>query len=57
MMAKPIKTLEMHYPMIQFLIIIISVNTQVITQNRTLSLARYLGLSADNHLDRQNGCQ
>ena len=35
----------------------ISINTQVIIQNRVLSLARYLGLSADNHLDRQNGCQ
>ena len=34
-----------------------SINTQVIIQNRALSLARYLGLSADNHLDRQNGCQ
>ena len=36
---------------------IISINTQVIIQNRTLSLARYLGLSADDHLDGQNGCQ
>ena len=36
---------------------IISINTQVIIQNRALSLARYLGLSADNHLDGQNGCQ
>ena len=35
----------------------ISINTQVIIQNRALSLARYLGLSADNHLDGQNGCQ
>ena len=34
-----------------------SINTQVIIQNRALSLARYLGLSADNHLDRQNGRQ
>ena len=34
-----------------------SINTQVIIQNRALSLARYLGLSADNHLDGQNGCQ
>ena len=32
-------------------IIIISINTQVIIQNRALSLARYLGLSANNHLD------
>ena len=31
--------------------------TQVIIQNRALSLARYLGLSADNHLDGQNGRQ
>ena len=38
-------------------IIVISINTQVIIQNRALSLARYLGLSADNHLDGQNGCQ
>ena len=30
-----------------------SINTQVIIQNRALSLARYLGLSADNHLDGQ----
>ena len=37
--------------------IIFSINTQVIRQNRALSLARYLGLSADNHLDGQNGCQ
>ena len=35
----------------------ISINTQVIIQNCALSLARYFGLSADNHLDRQNGCQ
>ena len=35
----------------------ISINRQVIIQNRSLSLARYLGLSADNHLDGQNGCQ
>ena len=35
----------------------ISINTQVIIQNRALSLPRYLGLSADNHLDGQNGCQ
>ena len=35
----------------------ISINTQVIIQNRALSLARYLELSADNHLDGQNGCQ
>ena len=35
----------------------VSVNTQVIVENRALSLARYLGLSADNHLDGQNGCQ
>ena len=34
-----------------------SINTKVIIQNRALSLARYLGLSADNHLDGQNGCQ
>ena len=34
-----------------------SINTQVIIQNRVLSLARYLGSSADNHLDGQNGCQ
>ena len=34
-----------------------SINTQVIIQNRALSSARYLGLSADNHLDGQNGCQ
>ena len=38
-------------------IYIFSINTQVIIQNRALSLARYLGLSADNHLDGQNGCQ
>ena len=38
-------------------IISLSINTQVIIQNRALSLARYLGLSADNHLDGQNGCQ
>ena len=37
--------------------ILFSINTQVIIQNRALSLARYLGLSADNHLDGQNGCQ
>ena len=37
--------------------LIISIKTQVIIQNRALSLARYLGLSADNHLDGQNGCQ
>ena len=37
--------------------LVISINTQVIIQNRALSLARYLGLSADNHLDGQNGCQ
>ena len=36
---------------------VISINTQVIIQNRALSLARYLGLSADNHLDGQNGRQ
>ena len=30
----------------------VSINTQVIIQNRALSLARYLGLSADNHLRR-----
>ena len=36
---------------------IISINTQMIIQNRALSLARYLGLSADNHLDGQNGYQ
>ena len=35
----------------------ISINTQVIIQNCALSLARYLGLSADNHLDGHNGCQ
>ena len=35
----------------------ISINTQVIIQNRALWLVRYLGLSADNHLDEQNGCQ
>ena len=35
----------------------ISINTQVIIQNRALSLDRYLGLSADNHLDGQNGRQ
>ena len=34
----------------------VSINTQVIIQNRALLLARYLGLSADNHLDGQNGC-
>ena len=34
-------------------IIAFSINTQVILQNRTLSLACYLGLSADNHLDGQ----
>ena len=38
-------------------ICLFSINTQVIIQNRALSLARYLGLSADNHLDGQNGCQ
>ena len=37
--------------------VLISINTQVIIQNRALSLPRYLGLSADNHLDGQNGCQ
>ena len=36
---------------------VISINTQVIIQNRALWLVRYLGLSADNHLDEQNGCQ
>ena len=35
----------------------ISINTQVIIKNWALSLARYLGLSADNHLDGQNGRQ
>ena len=35
----------------------ISINTQVIIQNHALSLARYLKLSANNHLDGQNGCQ
>ena len=35
----------------------ISINTQVTIQNRVLSLARYLGLSADNHRDGQNGCR
>ena len=35
----------------------ISINTQVIIQNRALSLACYLGLSADNYLDGQNGRQ
>ena len=34
-----------------------SINTQVIKKNRALSLVRCLGLSADNHLDGQNGCQ
>ena len=34
-----------------------SINTQVIIQNHAVLLARYLGLSADNHLDGQNGCQ
>ena len=38
-------------------LITFSINTQVIIQNRAFSLARYLGLSADNHLDGQNGCQ
>ena len=38
-------------------LLVFSINTQVIIQNRALSLARYLGLSADNHLDGQNGCQ
>ena len=38
-------------------LIVISINTQVIIQNHVLSLARYLGLSADNHLDGQNDCQ
>ena len=32
-----------------------SINTQVIIQNRAFSLARYLGLLADNYLDGQNG--
>ena len=36
--------------------IIISIKTQVIIQNHALSLASYLGLSADNHIDGQNGC-
>ena len=30
-----------------YVIILFSINTQVIIQNRTLTLARYLGLSAD----------
>ena len=38
-------------------LILFSINTLVIIQNRSLSLARYLGLSADNHLDGQNGFQ
>ena len=36
-----------------YIIIYISINTQVVIQNRALLLARYLGLSADNHLDGQ----
>ena len=32
-----------------FILKTISISTQVIIQNRALSLARYLGLSADNH--------
>ena len=42
---------------IEHALTVISINTQVIIQNRALALARYLGLSADNHLDGQNGCQ
>ena len=38
-------------------ILLISINTQLIIQNRALSLTCYLGLSADNHLDGKNGCQ
>ena len=38
-------------------IISFSINTQVIIQNHALSLARYFGLSADNHVDGQNGYQ
>ena len=38
-------------------LLMFSINTQVIIQNRALSLVRYLGLSADNHLDGQNSCQ
>ena len=48
------QTTENHSPSA---ITMFSINTQVIIQNRVLSLARYLGLSADNHLHRQNGCQ
>ena len=33
----------------------ISINTQVIIQNRTFSLARYLGLSADYSPSRATG--
>ena len=42
---------------VSYLTICININTEVIIQNRVLSLTRYLGLSADNHLDGQNGCQ
>ena len=48
--------LYIHF-LVELALMQISINTQVIIQNRALSLARYLGLSADNHLDRQNGCQ
>ena len=47
----------MSYNNNELLLFDVSINTQVIIQNRALSLARYLGLSADNHLDGQNGCQ
>ena len=64
--SEPIRLLETPRSPSEYLTIIrrrrsdyltISINTQVIIQNRALSLARYLGLSADNHLDGQNGRQ
>ena len=42
MMAKPMKTLELHYPMIQFLIISFSIITQVIIEILALSLAEVI---------------
>ena len=48
---------ELSITLFAYVLTFISINTQVIIQNRALSLARYLRLSADNHLDGQNGCQ
>ena len=44
MMAKPMKTLHLHYPMIQFLIIDVSIISIGEYKNRAFWLAEKLGL-------------